>query len=863
MTTKWTMKKTGQFSIDAVDKLSYTYFPLCNEHGLKASITPSLNGSLNIDQNTFFLLPVSNEDLHNSMMNRNLYLRVNNDYVWSTTGRTPYQMLNEENVMLEADFLTHKITRQNKDLTVEVESFISTEDNHEIHRTIITNNSQKSLNLKPVLNIPMYSRSADNLRDHRHVSALLNKAKLTKNGMINQPTFLFDERGHHLNHNRYSIDFYTTDLVFKQHWPVLEEFIGEGRHLMRPEVVEKNLNNTYKKGDVITGYELTGGFEFEAVDLQPGQQVTLYYRLGINTSDDAPLNAKNYDQLKKENKAYWTDLIGQLECQVQDEDYSAWLKWVTIQPTLRRLFGNSFLPHHDYGKGGRGWRDLWQDQLSLILMDAQSVREALLNNFKGVRIDGSNATIIGDQPGDFKSDRNNIPRVWMDHGSWPWLTTKLYLDKTGDLGILFEEVTYFNDRFTHYTKRVSNKITHPHKGTILEHLLIQNIVPFFNVGKHNNILLEDADWNDGLDMAPDQGESVAFTAFYGRNLVELGTLLEALEEQGIETIELIEDVHILLREIDLYDVSKKRTLLHSFFDGVSQETVDKDTFKVSQIKEFVIKIGHHLLNQVQKNEWLQDAKVGWFNSYYDNDGQRLDSVNEQKMNLTPQVFAIMSHSATKQQVEKIIRAADQLLFDSTVGGYKLNTPYNELKTNMGRLFGFGYGHKENGAMFSHMAVMYANALYQRDFVKAGRKVLKTIYEHVSDIHRSKMYPGLPEYVDPKGRGMYPYLTGSASWYLLTVVTEVFGIKGQLGDIVLEPKLMREEFDQNKAFIKTMVQGRTIQFTYINPLGLEYGMYQIKSVTSNDKTIDFKRTKAGVILSDLPAGDTVIIELSQK
>jgi cellobiose phosphorylase len=30
------------------------------------------------------------------------------------------------------------------------------------------------------------------------------------------------------------------------------------------------------------------------------------------------------------------------------------------------------------------------------------------------------------------------------------------------------------------------------------------LTAFFNVGEHNNIKLEDADWNDGMDMAPDK-----------------------------------------------------------------------------------------------------------------------------------------------------------------------------------------------------------------------------------------------------------------------------------------------------------------------------------------------------------------------
>ena len=41
------------------------------------------------------------------------------------------------------------------------------------------------------------------------------------------------------------------------------------------------------------------------------------------------------------------------------------------------------------------------------------------------------------------------------------------------------------------------------------------------------------------------------------------------------------------------------------------------------------------------------------------------------------------------------------------------------------MFGFAYGEKENGAVFSHMAVMYANALYKQGFIKEGYKVLKT------------------------------------------------------------------------------------------------------------------------------------------
>ena len=126
------------------------------------------------------------------------------------------------------------------------------------------------------------------------------------------------------------------------------------------------------------------------------------------------------------------------------------------------------------------------------------------------------------------------------------------------------------------------------------------------------------------------------------------------------------------------------------------------------------------------------------------------------MMLTSQVFTIMSGVATKEQAKDIIDSADKYLFDENVGGYRLNTNFNEVKVNLGRMFGFAYGHKENGAVFSHMSVMYANALYSKGFAKEGFKVIDALYRQVANFEKSKIYPGIPEYFDSQGRGMYHF-----------------------------------------------------------------------------------------------------------
>ena len=177
---------------------------------------------------------------------------------------------------------------------------------------------------------------------------------------------------------------------------------------------------------------------------------------------------------------------------------------------------------------------------------------------------------------------------------------------------------------------------------------------------------------------------------------------------------------------------------------------------------------------------------------------------------------------------------------------------------LGRAFGFAFWQKENGAMFSHMAVMFANALYQRGQVQEGWRVLDGIYEQSQVFAVSRMYPGIPEYFSARGRGMYPWLTGSASWYLLTLVTEVFGMKGQLGDLLLQPKLLATQFDERgRASAKTLFAGRAIEVVYHNVDRLGCGGYEVREVRIDEQpaTVELQGDTAlllrGAVLSLAP------------
>lgn len=83
-------------------------------------------------------------------------------------------------------------------------------------------------------------------------------------------------------------------------------------------------------------------------------------------------------------------------------------------------------------------------------------------------------------------------------------------------------------------------------GSMLEHILLQNLCAFYDVGEHNELKLHGADWNDALDMAWENGESVAFTCAYAGNMKDIAKCVRDLEKiSGINRIEIAEEMECL------------------------------------------------------------------------------------------------------------------------------------------------------------------------------------------------------------------------------------------------------------------------------------------------------------------------------
>lgn len=871
----------ASFRVDSPDSVSRLYFPLANEAGILSSITPNLHGDIKTSQNSFLMLPVSVEDLDNVKSGRNFWLYVEDprggpSHVWSAAGSSATQFANKflhkdkEKVTLEAGMLWHKVTRENQALGLksEITNFVPvTPDTVELMLVTITNTGRSALRITPTSAIPIFGRSADNLRDHRHVTSLLHRLVPHAAGLAVKPTMSFDERGHKVNELLYVVlgaaDNEEPPVGL---FPTVPEFIGEGGTFETPRAVVENLPPPQRDGTHYHGKPAIGALRFRSLSLAPRQKAHYTLMLGIADKESkldewlkkfgSPAKA---EAALKENKSAWAQKVKAISFRTQDESFNDWIQWVALQPTLRKLFGNSFLPDFDYGRGGRGWRDLWQDCLALLLTSPQEARTLLLNNFEGIRIDGSNATVIGVGAGEFVADRNNITRVWMDHGLWPFLTTELYIHQTGDFDMLFQKGRYFRDRQQSrarkkdpdwnedYGKNLKTKQGRIAGGTILEHMLVQHLVQFFNVGEHNHIRLENADWNDGLDMAYERGESVAFTALYGSNLQKLAVMLEEISRRkNVRTVELARELLILLdrvsgQKVNYDSVQAKKKRLEKYFESVQPVISGKKVnVPVKKLVQDLEEKSAFIAAHIRKKEWIQThAGEGFYNGYYDNHGRRVEGEFPQglRMTLAGQVFPVMSRVADPNQVREIFKTAKRYLKDKQHGGWRLNTDFHAVRPDLGRAFSFAYGEKENGAFFSHMVVMFANALYQRGFVNEGREVLDSVYRMCVRTEKSRIYPGIPEYFNSEGRGMYHYLTGSASWFVMTLLTQVFGVRGHYGDLLLSPKFTKAEFEKkDELSVETRFAEKRIRVVYKNPKKIPYEHACVTKVSMNGKEL---------------------------
>ena len=191
--------------------------------------------------------------------------------------------------MLEAGFMWQKLSRRSEKygLQAEVTSFVTISGDMEVEYVEITNISDKDVEVVPIGVIPVYGRSADNLRDHRHVTSLLHRIQTTEYGVEVKPVLSFDERGHQKNNTTYFV-YGSSENGEKPEsfYPTVEDFIGEGGTFLNPEAVRTNKPGK-TAGTKIQGKEAVGGLRFSRKTLKPKEAAGYILLSGTTKTSDS------------------------------------------------------------------------------------------------------------------------------------------------------------------------------------------------------------------------------------------------------------------------------------------------------------------------------------------------------------------------------------------------------------------------------------------------------------------------------------------------------------------------------------------------------------------------------------------------
>ena len=447
--------------------------------------------------------------------------------------------------------------------------------------------------------------------------------------------------------------------------------------------------------------------------------------------------------------------------------------------------------------GAYGFRDQLQDVMALIHVAPEKVRSHILfcceHQFEE-----------GDVQHWWHSPSNAGVRTKItDDLLWLPYVVSFYIEKTGDLTVLDEVVSYLkmrqleSDEESVYAVPEVSEVS----GTVLNHC-IRAINKSLNFGAQGLPLMGTGDWNDGLNSVGDEGKGES---------VWLGWFLHSVLTSFVE----------ILVNYDMPD-----------------EAIHYKNY------------AQNLRDNLNTNAWDGD----WYKRAFHDDGSALGSkVNKEcVIDSISQSWSIISGAGDE---EKSIRAMEshELHLEAYSKGMilLLTPPFVNSVPFPGYIQGYPEGVRENGGQYTHGVVwaVRAYAMLKRfDKAYACFQMLNPINHtlNVANVMEYKTEPYIMTadvYSNPQheGRGGWSWYTGSAGWMYQVAISDILGLKKYAEYILINPVLPDEW------------PGFELLYTYKNT------RYFIKVVKNSDVTkhgvfVEGKLLSEGKIPLDDAGGD---------
>jgi cyclic beta-1,2-glucan synthetase len=547
------------------------------------------------------------------------------------------------------------------------------------------------------------------------------------------------------------------------------------------------------------------------LDLHPGASEEIYFVIGQGKDrEQARELAKKYHDPAAVNMAFdrthafWDGLLGAVQVHTPEPATDLILnRWMLYQALSCRIWGRTGFYQ---SSGAYGFRDQLQDVLSVLPIAPDITRGQILNAAQRQFEEGDVMHWWHPPSGRGVRTRISDDLLWLPY------VTALYVEATGDMGILDEKIPFRvapplakgeDERYGEYPQTQQ-------AFSLMEHCL-RAIRKGATKGLHGLPLIGTGDWNDGLNRVGEngQGESTWLAWFV----------------------------------CDVYQ--RFAAICEAYGDS---ETAQRYTARAKSYAAAVEQVA-----------W----DGAWYRRAYYDDGTPLGSIQdpECQIDAIAQSWAVISGAGDPQRsrqamqavLERLVRPQDRLI-------QLFTPPFDKTPRDPGYIKGYLPGTRENGGQYTHAATWTAWAFTRLgDGEQAG-----TLFDLLNPVFQSDSVDKVAAYrVEPYvicadiysrppylRRGGWTWYTGSAAWMYRLGLEAMLGFH-KVGNALHIDPVIPPKWDGFA--IRYRFGGSVYQIQVENPGHVASGVRQI--------LLDGQRLEDGSIpLMDDKAEHQVIIKL---